>query len=638
MCPKVLVQPENVSIDVPKGTTLLKAAVIAGVDIKANCGGEGTCGRCMVKLEAGTVAGGDSRTIKRNLRDQGYTLSCQAKVQDEDVSILVPESARVKKHRVLSAQARREEEMVAKVLLQGYQRQPICRKVRVKLDPPTLVENTSDLSRLRLGLKKALNLPLEDELIRVSITALRNLAETLRESNWDVAVTLAILDSFTEIIKIEPGENGATLGVAIDVGTTSNVVYLVDLSTFRIINRQGDYNRQCRYGDDVISRIIYSVEEKDGLATLQQAAADTINDLIEKAVAEVGYKREDVVQAVIAGNTTMTQLLWGVTPKYIRLEPYIPTYQVVPPVKARQIGLKLHPEAIAVSFPQVASYVGGDIVAGSLFTRIAYQDDLTLFIDIGTNGEMVLGNKDWLVSCACSAGPAFEGGGITFGMRATPGAIESVTIDSESFDVKVETVGGAKAAGICGSGLIDALSALLQVGVIDRAGVFQTDPATDRLREGDESKEFVLVWQEESDRDIDIVITEADIKNLLRAKAAIFAGIRTMLQMVDMKIEDVSRIIIAGGFGNYLNIEQAIKIGLLPDIDQERYTFVGNSSVKGACLALLSADAYREAVELGQKITYIELAVGNSFMDEYISAMFLPHTDLNLFPSASLHS
>ena len=638
MCPKVLVQPENIAVKVPEGTSLLKAAVIAGIDIKANCGGEGTCGRCMVKLEAGTVEGGDTRTLKKTLRDEGCILSCQAKVQDEDVSIMVPESARVKTHRVLSAQAKQEEEMVAKVLLQGYQRQPICRKVRVKLEPPTVVENTSDLSRLRLGLKKALDLPLKDELIRVSITVLRDLAETLRNSNWDVAVTVAILDSFTEIIKIEPGENGATLGVAIDVGTTSNVVYLIDLSTFRIIKRQGDYNRQCRYGDDVISRIIYASETKDGLETLQKAVADTLNDLIEKAVTAVGYKSEDVVQAVIAGNTTMTQLLWGVTPKYIRLEPYIPTFQVVPPVKARQIGLNLHHEAIAVSFPQVASYVGGDIVAGSLFTRIAYEDDLTLFIDIGTNGEMVLGNKDWLVSCACSAGPAFEGGGISFGMRATPGAIESVTIDPESFDVTVETVGGAKAAGICGSGLIDALSALLKSGVIDRAGVFQTELATDRLREGDESKEFVLVWHEESSRDSDIVITEADVKNLLRAKAAIFAGIRTMLQMVEMKIEDVSRIIIAGGFGNYLNIEQAIKIGLLPDIEQERYTFIGNSSVKGACLALLSDGAYREAVELGQKITYIELAVGSSFMDEYISAMFLPHTDLNLFPSVSHNS
>jgi len=634
LCPKVLVQPENISVEVPAGTSLLKAAVITGIDIKANCGGEGTCGRCMVKLESGSVASGESRTLKKNLRDEGYVLSCQAKVKDEEVSILVPESSSVKTHRVLSAQAKREEEMVANVLLQGYQRQPICRKVRVKLEPPSLVENTADLSRLRLGLKKVLNLPLEDESIRVSITALRTLAEILRESNWDVAVTIAILDSFTEIIRVEPGHIGVTLGVAIDVGTTSNVVYLIDLSTFRIINRQGDYNRQCRYGDDVISRIIYSSVEKTGLKTLQKAATDTINDLIDKAVTEVGYKREDVVQAVIAGNTTMTQLLWGVTPKYIRLEPYIPTFQVVPPVKARQIGLKLHHEAIAVSFPQVASYVGGDIVAGALFTRIAYEDDLTLFIDIGTNGEMVLGNKDFLVSCACSAGPAFEGGGITFGMRATTGAIESVTIDPKNFDVIVETVRGAKAVGICGSGLIDALSALLEAGAIDRAGVFQTGLATNRLREGDESREFVLVWQEESGRDSDIVITEADVKNLLRAKAAIFAGIRTMLQMVEMKIEDVSRIIIAGGFGNYLNIEKSIKIGLLPDIDQERYTFVGNSSVKGACLALLSADAYREAVDLGQKITYIELATGNSFMDEYISAMFLPHTDLDLFPSA----
>ncbi|MBW6464329.1 MAG: DUF4445 domain-containing protein, partial [Firmicutes bacterium] len=335
----------------------------------------------------------------------------------------------------------------------------------------------------------------------------------------------------------------------------------------------------------------------------------------------------------IAGNTTMTQLLWGVSPSYIRLEPYIPTYSVIPPVKAREIGLNLHHEAIAVSFPQVASYVGGDIVAGALFTRIAHKDETTLFIDIGTNGEMVLGNKDWLVSCACSAGPAFEGGGISYGMRATAGAIEKVDIDPLTYDVIITTVKDAPALGICGSGLIDALSALLDAGIIDRAGKFQRDLETPRMQQGEESMEYVLVWQKDSALDSDIVITEADVKNLLRAKAAIFAGMRTMLQMVEMKVEEIDKIIIAGGFGNFLNIEQAVKIGLLPDIDPERYTFIGNSSVKGACLALLSADAYREAVELGQKITYMELAVGNTFMDQYMSAMFLPHTDLTLFPS-----
>jgi uncharacterized 2Fe-2S/4Fe-4S cluster protein (DUF4445 family) len=458
---------------------------------------------------------------------------------------------------------------------------------------------------------------------------------SIRDNNWDVAVTMAILDNYAEIIKVEPGQNGATLGVAIDVGTTSNVVYLIDLLTNRIVSRQGGYNRQCRYGDDVISRITHATEVRGGLKDLHEAVTSTLNSLIERAVTEAGYSRNDIVQAVIAGNTTMTQLLWGITPRYIRLEPYIPTYNTVPPVKAREIGLSLHPEAVAISFPQVASYVGGDIVSGTLYTRIAHKDETTLFVDIGTNGEMVLGNSDFLVSCACSAGPAFEGGGITFGMRATAGAVESVDIDPLTYDVIVRTVKDAPPIGICGSGLIDALSAMLAAGIIDRVGKFQTDLKTERLRMGNESMEFVLAWENETGLDSDLVITEGDVKNLIRAKAAIFAGMRTLLQMVEMQVKDLGQIIIAGGFGNFLNIEQAIKIGLLPDIDPERYTFVGNSSVKGACLALLSKDAYREAVELGQKMTYMELAVGNNFMDEYISAMFLPHTDLSLFPGAA---
>ncbi|MFU8793855.1 MAG: ASKHA domain-containing protein [Dethiobacteria bacterium] len=633
MSPRVTILPEKTAIDVPSGTSLLRAAVLAGIDIKANCGGEGTCGRCRVKIKSGAVEGGADRSLKAKLREEGYLLSCQAIVKDEPVTIFVPETSRVQTHRVVSAHASKDEELVAKALLQGYRQEPICRKVRVKLEPPTLVENTADLTRLRLALKQELGFPLEEDKLQINISALRSLSETLRNNNWDVSVTLAMLDCYAEIIKVEPGENGASLGIAIDVGTTSNVVYLIDLSTFRIINRQGDYNKQCRYGDDVISRIIYSTEETNGLENLHNAVTDTLNSLIEKAVLEAGFKKEDIVQAVIAGNTTMTQLLWGVSPSYIRLEPYIPTYSVIPPVKAREIGLNLHHEAIAVSFPQVASYVGGDIVAGALFTRIAHKDETTLFIDIGTNGEMVLGNKDWLVSCACSAGPAFEGGGISYGMRATAGAIEKVDIDPLTYDVIITTVKDAPALGICGSGLIDALSALLDAGIIDRAGKFQRDLETPRMQQGEESMEYVLVWQKDSALDSDIVITEADVKNLLRAKAAIFAGMRTMLQMVEMKVEEIDKIIIAGGFGNFLNIEQAVKIGLLPDIDPERYTFIGNSSVKGACLALLSADAYREAVELGQKITYMELAVGNTFMDQYMSAMFLPHTDLTLFPS-----
>jgi Uncharacterized metal-binding protein len=338
---------------------------------------------------------------------------------------------------------------------------------------------------------------------------------------------------------------------------------------------------------------------------------------------------------MIAGNTTMTQLFLGVDPRYIRLEPYIPTMTSVPPVPAREIGLHMIPEALVHCYPSVASYVGGDIVAGTLVTDLANGEDIILFIDIGTNGEIVLGNQDWLVTCACSAGPSFEGGGITFGMRAMPGAIERVIIDSETLDVSLKVINNTPPVGICGSGLVDCIAKLLEAGIIDRAGNFQMGhkSGSKRIRATSDDKEFVLAWAHQSGGNKDVVITENDVKNVIRAKGAIYAGIRSLLNMVAVDLEMISRIVIAGGFGNYLNVHDSVRIGLLPDLDTDRFEFIGNSSVKGARLALLSQNAWREAEELGRKMTYVELSVGATFMDEYVSALFLPHTDLSLFPS-----
>ena len=321
----------------------------------------------------------------------------------------------------------------------------------------------------------------------------------------------------------------------------------------------------------------------------------------------------------------------------MRLEPYIPTMNEVPPVAAREIGLHLLPEGLVHSFPSVASYVGGDIVSGTLVTDMANGEDIVLFIDIGTNGEIVLGNQDWLVSCACSAGPCFEGGGIAFGMRAMPGAIERINIDATTLDVTYKVVGSIPPVGICGSGLVDCLAKLRDAGIIDRAGNFQLKHSTnsERLRATPDDKEFVLVWAHHAGGDKDIVITENDVKNLIRAKGAIYAGIRSLLTMVAVEIDMISRIVIAGGFGNYLNVHDSVEIGLLPDLPPESYQFIGNSSVKGARLALLSQNAWREAMELSRKMTYVELSIGTTFMDEFVSALFLPHTDLSLFPSVT---
>ncbi|MDA8227311.1 MAG: ASKHA domain-containing protein, partial [Desulfitobacterium hafniense] len=355
----------------------------------------------------------------------------------------------------------------------------------------------------------------------------------------------------------------------------------------------------------------------------------------DKILLDLHMKPSDLACAVIAGNTTMTQLFLGIDARYIRLEPYIPTLNFYPPVQAGQTGLHISSEGFVYSFPCVASYVGGDIVAGTLITGMNESDELLLFIDIGTNGEIVLGNKDWLVSCACSAGPCFEGGGITFGMRAMPGAIEHIRINHRTLDVKLKVIGQVLPVGICGSGLVDCLSELKEAGIIDRAGNFQVEHPSNsqRVRITPEGKEFVLAWAHQAGGDKDIVITENDVKNLIRAKGAIYAGIRTLLQMLSVEIDMIDRIVIGGGFGNYLNVEDSIRIGLLPDLPLDKFEFIGNSSVKGAKLALLSQAAWLEAEKLAKKMTYIELSIGTTFMDEFVSALFLPHTDFTQFPS-----
>jgi uncharacterized 2Fe-2S/4Fe-4S cluster protein (DUF4445 family) len=550
-------------------------------------------------------------------------LACQARVEG-DVSVLIPDSSRLGEHRVLLEAAALRPAGEPRL-----DRAARCRRVQLRLDPPTLQDSAADWARLEASLRRAV----PGKPITVGLGALRQLAPALRRGDWQVTVTLVELDDRVEVVDIFPGWDApSALGLAVDIGTTTVVVQLVDLLSGEVVDREGSYNRQARYGDDVITRIIHAAHEDQGLAQLQEAALESINGNLARLLERNRVDPGDILLAAVAGNTTMAHLFLHLDPRQIRLEPYIPAACHFPPVRAREVGLGIRPDAWVLTLPAVASYVGGDIVAGLLSSGLTAQDEVALFIDIGTNGEMVLGNREWQVACACSAGPAFEGGGIACGTRAMPGAIERVRVDRTSGEVTVGTIPGQMPLGLCGSGLIDALAALREAGVIDRAGRFRPG-GHPRLRRGELGPELVLVSAENSGSGRDLVLGEPDIENLLRAKAAVFAGIRTLLRAVEFDLDAVARIYIAGGFGNYLNVPGAIAIGLLPDVPPERYVFLGNASVQGARLVLLSPEAGEEAAALARGVTYLELSSDVRFLEEFQAGLFLPHTNLAYFPS-----
>jgi len=402
----------------------------------------------------------------------------------------------------------------------------------------------------------------------------------------------------------------------------------VDYSDGSLVDVGMTYNSQMRYGDDVITRIVHATEG-GGLADLRDAVVSDINDLLQPVCERHGVAREFIDSVVISGNTTMAQLFWGLDPASIREEPYVPTLNSFPRWSAGTAGIKVSRRAPVFTLPCVGSYVGGDIVAGVMASRMYTGPEISLFMDIGTNGEIAIGNNEWLITAACSMGPCFEGSGIRHGMRATEGAIESVRIDRDTFEPDLGVIGDAVPAGICGSGMIDAISELFLSGVIDQKGKFVKDVNTDRIRVEDEGPEFVFYRGGLKD----IVLTEVDIENVVRAKAALYAGVCLLLREVGLTLDIVEKVYIAGGFGNYLNVSKAIMIGMLPDMPEDKFSFIGNASIAGAYLCLLSEKMRGEAEAIARKMTYMELSVSRGFMDEYMSALFLPHTNIDLFPT-----
>jgi uncharacterized 2Fe-2S/4Fe-4S cluster protein (DUF4445 family) len=398
-----------------------------------------------------------------------------------------------------------------------------------------------------------------------------------------------------------------------------------------------EYNGQIARGEDVISRIIFASRNGGG-DELRQRVLDTINSLLDTACKRVKLPEDrvtpdQVVKATIAGNSTMMHLLLGIPAASIRLSPFITAVNQPPLMTAGEVGLNIHPEGCVDCLPGVASYVGADITAGVLASALVDADNVTLFLDIGTNGETVLGNRDWLVTCACSAGPAFEGAGVVNGMRATQGAIEEVWINSHTLEPTYRVIGGGKPRGICGSGLIALLSELFLTGVLDKAGNVNLTAPTSRVREGAHGGEYVVAWGTETESGEDIVITRVDTDNLLRAKAAIYAGFTVLADKVGVPLETTDKVLVGGSFGKYINVEKAVQIGLLPDMNWSRFEFLGNTAVRGAYYALLDWRQRDRIDEIAKRMTYIELSADNNFYEAFTSALFLPHTDLSRFPS-----
>jgi len=629
--PIITLKPSGKSITLAPGADLLEAVKAEGVAVEAPCGGKGVCGKCLVRVTHGRVDFTNSGILPAELISEGFVLICRSKVAQADATLEI--MSQLEKEQGKFSEAAEDLLTLGSALLPHKgDFDPMVKKIFIQVPAPEMGDGLSDYDRVKrtaqaiLGGKKEFVLPLD--LVRALPGVLS------QHETYDGAVTLAYHETecTLQAVALERGDTtGQNFGVAIDIGTTTVAVHLVDLQSGEILASKTDYNAQIACGLDVISRINYA-QKPHRLEELRAKILETTNNCILDVSQRVHLKPTQITNASIAGNTTMMHLLLGIPPESIRLEPYTPTIYWIPAYRAATLGIKICQNAPLFFAPAVGSYVGGDIASGLLCTALATDaEDLSLFIDIGTNGEIVFGNNEFLMGCACSAGPAFEGGGIEHGMRASHGAIERVQVNPETGMPTIATIGNEPPVGICGSGMISLIAELFTTGWIDAAGKLdKTRPCVAIEINGKHSK-YILADAKHSGIDNAIFINEADIDNLIRAKAAIFSACRVLLQKVSMDFEDLSHIFIAGGFGRYMDIQKSIEIGLLPNLPIETFKFIGNASIAGAYMTLLSKRHRDLEHALAKKITYIDLSTEHEYMDQYTAALFLPHTDEKLF-------
>ena len=619
------------------GETLLETARAANVAIDAPCSGNGSCGKCRVKLLEGTVEGLQTSHITDEDYAAGWRLSCASKVSS-DVTVMVPDIASAYQSRMKTADLSTGEEVAIFTRLEedlkaaGVDFSNDFMETEVTMEEPTLEDTMPDTERLTMALEGALGC----DKVCLSYPTVHKLARVLRQSGFHVAVAGTLKDGVFHAMDVRnANEPQPMCGLAIDIGTTTVSAVITDLKTGRLLAKGSGGNGQIRYGADVINRIVEQ-GRKGGVERLQKAIVEeTLQPLTRALCASAKVDADRILRCCVASNTTMNHLLLGVDADPVRMEPYIPTFFYWDGLKAGDIRFVANPDAKVVLAPNIGSYVGGDITAGTLTSRIWDKDEFSLFIDLGTNGEIVFGNRDFMMSCACSAGPAFEGGDISCGMRATDGAVEAVTIDRETLEPTLSIVGkeGQKPVGICGSGIIDVIAELYRTSAISAKGHFVRESRR-ILRDEHGMGRYVLAFSNESDTGREIAITEVDIECFIRAKGAIFSAIHIMLSSLDMDVSVLEHIYVAGGIGSGINMENAVRIGMFPDVDRELFQYIGNSSLAGAYALVLSNAAEEKVHELASNMTYLELSTEPKYMEEFVAACFLPHTNKELFPSS----
>ena len=618
------------------GDNLLEVARSANVAIDAPCSGNGACGKCRVQLKSGELESKKTLHISDEEYQAGWRLSCCSKIS-ADVNVLVPDIASAYKSRMKVADLSSKEEIAifenakSDIQLAGIELKNSLEVVDVLMDVPSLDDTMPDNERLTRALRKYLNI----NRVRIPYVVLKKLPDVLRENNFAVKCVIRATSDDMYVYDIFGKDEDVIIGgLAIDIGTTTVSAVLINMENGEILAKSSAGNGQIRFGADVINRIVES-QKPGGQKKLQDAVIkETINPMIHEMCKSAKFPKDHIYRMCVASNTTMNHLFAGINADPLRTEPYIPAFFKTNSLFASDVGVDINKDAHIIMAPNIGSYVGGDITAGTLVSQIWNRPEFSLFIDLGTNGELVFGNSDFMMSCACSAGPAFEGGDISCGMRATDGAIEACTIDKETMEPTYKVVGdpGTKPVGLCGSGIIDVISELYICGIINPKGKF--------IREGKRIKHdkygmgsYILAFEEEAGSVKDVEITEVDIDNFIRAKGAIFSAIRTMLTSLDFDVSMIDDVYVAGGIGSGINMQNAVNIGMFPDIPIEKFHYIGNSSLTGAYLMLLSTPAEKKTYELASNMTYMELSTVPIYMDEFVGACFIPHTDTSMFPT-----
>jgi len=625
---QVIFQPSGRRGEIPEGTTVLEASRLLGVGIESVCGGKKSCGKCRIRIESRTFdrygihsrpnhlspfTEEERKLIGEKERAEGFRLACAAVIRG-DLLVFVPEESRTVKQVV------RKEASEKTISLN-----PAVRLFPVTLPLPTLNDPLGDYERLIAALLARFGLQRPE----IDYSALLGLPGALRKGNW--TVTAAIWME-REILAVFPGEVEEAYGLAIDVGSTTVAGYLCSLKTGKLIGTESFMNPQITFGDDVITRITYVIDNPDGMKKMREAIIDGLNHLIRTVTGDHGLSPADILEITIVGNTVMHHLFLGIDPRALAFSPFTPAVHRSLDIKARDLGLAAHPAANVHILPIIAGFVGADNV-GVLIAEEPYRrDEMTLIIDVGTNGEMILGNREKLLSASCATGPALEGAHIRFGMRASPGAIERIRIDPETLEVSFKIIGEERwrpefritgALGICGSGIIDGVAELYRTGIIDRSGRFRSDLATPRLCLTDGKPEFVIAWPDETSLAGAITISQQDVRSVQLAKGALYAGAKLMMKKLG--IEKLERVVLAGAFGSYIDKTEAMILGMFPDCDLDHVSSVGNAAGDGARIALLNRDKRIEAEEMARWVEYLELTLAKEFQEEFTSAMFIPH-------------